>query len=302
MKFDFIGKKNYWFILSAVVIIAGIIALFIKGMSYGIEFKGGVLFDLKLKKSASVGDVREVMSGLGLGESIIQSAGEKQILIRTIPLSKEEQDKVIKAIDEKFGIAEVRDIQSVSPAWGREITKSALTALILAIVGILIYVSIRFEFKMAVSAVIALIHDLLVVVGVYSISGREVTPATVAAVLTILGYSLYDTIVIFHRIMENSKKIGRCTYSQMVNDSINQVFMRSINTSLTSIIPVACLLFFGGETLKDFAFALFIGLASGTYSSIFIASPILAMWKETEPYYRNLRKKYGKINPAKGVG
>jgi preprotein translocase SecF subunit len=298
MKFDFVGRKNYWFALSTFIIVAGIVALFVKGLSYGIEFKGGVLFDLKLKKSVSTGGVRKILSPLGLKDSIIQPAGERQILVRTVPLDKKKQDEVIKAIDKEFGIEEVRDIQSVSPAWGREITKAALTALILSVVGILIYVSLRFEFKMAVSAIIALIHDLLVVVGVYALFGREVTPATVAAVLTILGYSLYDTIVIFHRIMENSKNIGRRTYSKMVNDSINQVLMRSINTSLTSILPVASLLFFGGATLKDFAFALFVGLISGAYSSIFIASPVLSLLKETEPYYRNLKKKYGKMNAA----
>lgn len=298
MKFDFIGKKNYWFLLSALIILAGIVALFVRGLSYGIEFKGGVLFDLKLKTNASAGDVRKAISPLGLADSIIQPAGDKQVLVRTVPLDKKKQDQVIKAIDGKFGIEEVRDIQSVSPAWGREITKAALTALILSLIGILIYVSLRFEFKMAVSAIIALVHDLLVVVGVYALFGREVTPATVAAVLTILGYSLYDTIVIFHRIMENSKSIGKRTYSKMVNNSINQVLMRSVNTSLTSILPVASLLFFGGATLKDFAFALFVGLISGAYSSIFVASPILSLLKETEPYYRNLKKKYGKINTA----
>jgi preprotein translocase SecF subunit len=298
VKFDFIGKKNYWFLLSALIILAGIVALFVRGLSYGIEFKGGVLFDLKLKTNASAGDVRKAISPLGLADSIIQPAGDKQVLVRTVPLDKKKQDQVIKAIDGKFGIEEVRDIQSVSPAWGREITKAALTALILSLIGILIYVSLRFEFKMAVSAIIALVHDLLVVVGVYALFGREVTPATVAAVLTILGYSLYDTIVIFHRIMENSKSIGKRTYSKMVNNSINQVLMRSVNTSLTSILPVASLLFFGGATLKDFAFALFVGLISGAYSSIFVASPILSLLKETEPYYRNLKKKYGKINTA----
>lgn len=295
MNFDFIGKKHYWFIFSALIIVAGLAAFFLKGFSYGIEFRGGVLFDVAVERPVAVESVREVLKPLGLSESIIQLTESREVLIRTLPLGKSEQVKVVDAIREKFGVEEIRSIQSVSPAWGRQITRAAVIALLLSLVGILIYVSFRFEFKMAVSAIIALLHDLLIVAGVYALSGRELTPVTVAAVLTILGYSLYDTIVIFHRIMENSRNLAKTTYSRMANNSINQVLMRSINTSLTSTLPVFCLLLFGGETLKDFAFALVVGLISSAYSSIFIASPILSMWKDTEPFYRNLRKKYGNM-------
>jgi SecD/SecF fusion protein len=296
MKFDFVGRKHYWFIFSALIIVTGLTAFFIKGFSYGIEFRGGVLFDVTVEKPVTVESVRATLKPLGLAESIIQLAGGREVLIRTLPLDRDEQAKVVDVLKEEFGIEEIRSIQSVSPAWGRQITRAAVIALLLSLVGILVYVSFRFEFKMAVSAIVALLHDLLIVAGVYALAGRELTPATVAAVLTILGYSLYDTIVIFHRIMENSKNLAKTTYSQMVNSSINQVLMRSINTSLTSTLPVFCLLLFGGETLKDFAFALVVGLISSTYSSIFIASPVLSMWKETEPFYRNLRRKYANIN------
>ncbi len=296
MKFEFVEKKHYWFILSGLIILAGLAAFFIKGFSYGIEFQGGVLFDVTVEKPVTVEAVRQAIKPLGLAESIIQLTGSRGVLIRTLPLDKNKQAKVVDVLNEEFGIEEIRSIQSVSPAWGRQITRAAVIALLLSLVGILVYVSFRFEFKMAVSAIGALLHDLLIVAGVYALSGRELTPATVAAVLTILGYSLYDTIVIFHRIMENSKNLAKTTYSRMVNNSINQVFMRSINTSLTSTLPVLCLLLFGGETLKDFAFALVVGLISSTYSSIFIASPVLSMWKETEPFYRNLRRKYANIS------
>ncbi len=295
MKFDFIGRKNYWFILSGVVILAGLISLFSRGMNYGLEFKGGVFFDLAFQKEVRIDEVRKSLDELNLGSSVIQMVTKKEVLVRTRPLSKDEQKKVVENLKSDLGQLEIRDLRNVSASWGREITRASITALLLSLVGILFYVSFKFEFKMAVSAILALIHDLLVVVGVYSIAGKEVTPATVAAVLTILGYSLYDTIVIFHRIQENTKSIGRRTYGMMVNDSINQVLVRSINTSLTSILPVISILIFGGETLKDFAFALFVGLISGAYSSIFTASPFLVILKETEPLYKNLKKKYGKI-------
>lgn len=296
MRFDFIGRKSYWFILSGVVILAGMISVVIQGLSYSLEFKGGVFFDLTFNKEVRIEEVRRSLEELNLGSSVIQMVSKKEVLIRTRPLSKDEQRKVVDNLKNDLGELEIRDLRNVSASWGKEITRASVAALLLSLAGILIYVSLKFEFKMAISAISALIHDLLVLVGVYSIAGKEVSPATVAAILTILGYSLYDTIVLFHRIQENTKAIGRRTYGMMVNDSINQVLVRSINTSLTSILPVVSILIFGGETLKDFAFALFVGLVSGTYSSIFTASPILVILKETEPLYRNLKKKYGKIS------
>jgi SecD/SecF fusion protein len=212
-------------------------------------------------------------------------------LIKSKNLSKETQKNVLGVFESNFGIKEVRYIQSVGPGWGVHVTRAAITALILSLGSLLIYISIRFEYKMAVSAIIALFHDILITIGIYALVGKEVTPNTIAALLTILGYSLYDTIVVFHRILENSTRIGKRTYSVMVNDSINQVLVRSLNTTFTTLLPVIALLSFGGETLKDFAFALFVGVASGAYSSIFTASPILAVWKEKEPKYKSLRKR-----------
>ncbi len=296
MNFDFIGRKKIWFSISGVIIAAGVIAFFFKGMNFGIEFKGGTIFDFKLKREISVGEARRVMRQFNLEKSIIQLVGKREILIRTPSLSREKQVLIRKVFNQEVGIEEIKYIQNVGPGWGAQITRAASLALIISLVSILVYISFRFEFKMAVTAIVALFHDLLITIGIYALVGREVTPSTVAAILTILGYSLYDTIVVFHRIRENAKQLGKRTYSMMVNDSINQVLMRSINTSLTTLLPVVSLLLIGGETLKDFAFALFVGLISGAYSSIFTASPLLALWKETEPYYKSLKKKYGKIN------
>ncbi|HZL04252.1 MAG TPA: protein translocase subunit SecF, partial [Coriobacteriia bacterium] len=184
------------------------------------------------------------------------------------------------------------NVTTIGAGWGANVTRAAVIALIVSLIGVLIYVSIRFEYKMSVTAIIALVHDALVVLGIYIIAGREVTPNTIAALLTILGYSLYDTIVVFHRIRENTSNVGKRSFMEMANDSINQVFVRWVNTAMTQIIPVVCLLLFGGETLRDFAFAMTFGLISSAYSSVFLASPLYAVWKEREPRYQALKKKY----------
>jgi len=302
-NFDFIGKRYWWFGLSGLVIAAGLIALLTRGLAFGIDFKGGTVMDLALVKPASVQDVRTVLQKQGLGDSQVQVAGVasisqqgKEVLIRTRQLTPAQQIKVRQAIDKAYGINQREtQTQTVGPGWGENVTRGAVLALVASLLAIVIYISLRFEWKMAFAAVGALAHDLAITVGVYALVGREVTPNTIAAILTILGYSLYDTIVVFHRVKQNSDRMGKRTYSMMANDSINQVFMRWLNTSLIQLIPVASLLVFGGDTLKDFAFALLVGLLSGAYSSIFFASPVLCMLKETEPRFRTLRKKYGNM-------
>lgn len=291
---DFVGRRYIWFILSGIIIAIAIAGLFVNGLSFGIEFQGGTLFDVKYKHTITVADVRNDLVALNLADSVIQSVGNnnKEILVRTGELSVSEQEKVQSTLRAK-GAADL-SIQSVGPTWGQQLTRGTLVALLLSLVVVLGFVSLRFEFKMGTSAVIALAHDVIIALGLYSLIGREVTTSTIAAFLTILGYSMYDSIVVFDRIRENSAGLKKQTYIEMVNSSINQVLRRSINTSMTSVIPVATLFFIGGETLRDFAFALMVGLISGAYSSIFIASPILAIWKETEPKYRALRKKLSK--------
>lgn len=302
-NFDFIGRRYWWFTVSAFVIAAGLAAIAIRGINFGIDFKGGTVMDLVLNKPASVQDVRGILDKLGLANSSVQVVGVtsiqakgKEVLIRTRQLDPTEQAKVGAAIAKAYRLDEAKSsIQTVGPGWGENVTRGALLALGASLLAILIYISMRFEWKMAFSAIAALAHDLMLTVGIYALVGREVTPNTIAAILTILGYSLYDTIVVFHRVNQNSDRMGKRTYSMMANDSINQVLMRWINTSLIQLIPVASLLVFGGDTLKDFAFALFVGLMSGAYSSVFFASPVLCMLKETEPRFRMLRKKYGNM-------
>jgi preprotein translocase subunit SecF len=190
-------------------------------------------------------------------------------------------------------MVELLGVSDVGPGWGGQVSRQALIAVLVFILAIMVYISIRFEFKMAVTAIIEITHDLIITIGVFALSGREVTPATVIAVLTILGYSLYDTIVVFDRIKENADLLtrqSRKTYSDVVNDSVNQVLARSINTSLTTLIPIVSILIFGGATLQAFAFPLFIGVFAGTYSSIILAPPILSIWKETEPKYKAYRE------------
>lgn len=297
MKFDFIGRTKIWLIFSATVILIGLIALFVRGLNFSIEFVGGTSFNVRFTKKTTVPEIREVLKELKLGNIIVQPIGEEGTLIRTKSLTQEEQAEVIKKLDRKFGVKD-SEIKMVGPGWGEYLTNRALLALGIALVGLLIYITLRFEFKMAVAAVLALVHDILITVGIYALVGREVNPNTIAALLTILGYSLYDTIVVFHRIKENTTKIVKQTYGQVVNTSINQILMRSVNTSLTTLLPIVAILLIGGETLKDFAFALMVGIISGTYSTIFLASPVLTLWKETEPYYRSLKLRYGRRKTA----
>lgn len=302
-NFDVVGRRYWWFAISAIFILVGVVALFVRGINLGIDFRGGTVMDLTLKKAVSVRDMRNTLKTQGLGDSSVQVAGVasigskgKEVLIRTRQLKPAEQIKLRAALDKAYGVDQkASSTQTVGPGWGENVTRGALLALGVSLFTILIYISMRFEWKMAFAAILALVHDGALTVGIYALMGREVTPNTIAALLTILGYSLYDTIVIFHRVKQNSDRMGKRTYSMMANDSVNQVFMRWVNTSLIQLIPVISLLFFGGDTLKDFAFALLVGLVSGAYSSIFFATPVLSMLKETEPRFRTLRKKYGNL-------
>jgi len=306
-NFDFIGKRNIWFAITGVLISLSIIGIMLIGFNYSIDFKGGSASTVIFKQKASVKEVRTVLSAHGLGDSKIQpiekratvgvgaeeSSKGSQMLIRTRALSSDEETKLFKDLNDKIGIAD-RQTKIVDASWGSHVTERAIYALIVAILGLLVFITVRYEFKMSVAAILALAHDIIITAGIYALMGREVNPNMIAALLTILGFSLYDTIIIFHRIKENSKSIVRTTYSAMANRSINQVFIRSINTSLTTLLPITAILLFGGETLKDFAFAMFVGTLVGTYSSIFFASPIFVTWKEMEPYYKSLKNKYGK--------
>ncbi len=309
VKFRLVGesafkKPNvYWFAFSATLIVLSIVALITMGLNLGIEFKGGYLVKLQLDQPANVEDVRGMLNqhaGEGLNNTIVQTAEDGHVLTLRMPFiddatTRNNTINNVKAeLDQKYGITETMQEEQVGSEWGQEVSRKALIALGVFVVLIILFITFRLEFKMAIAGIIALIHDTFISVGIYALTGRQVTPVTVIAFLTILGYSLYDTIVVFDRVEENSNllsKTGRVAYADIVNESVNQTLMRSIGTTLTTLLPIVTILIFGGDTLKDFAFALFLGVFLGAYSSVFLASPLLAVWKEREPRYTAVRDK-----------
>ncbi len=294
MHIDFMGKKYLWFAISGLIILVGMVSLLTRGLNLSIDFKSGSRLVVSFSKATSVDEVRGATQKAGYGDAVVQTIGEGRYQITLPSLTPEEETTVIANLGSSIGVAD-KSWQSVGPTFGRQVVNSMLEAIIISWLLMIAYVSFRFEYKYAVATIVALMHDLLITVGVYSVVGREVTTATVAAVLTILGYSLYDTIIVFDRVRENAPRARRGAYAAMVNESIWEVMARSIITTLLTLMPVVCLLLFGGETLKDFAFALLVGILSGAYSSIFVAAPLLTLWKEREPRYK------AKGTPAKGA-
>jgi preprotein translocase SecF subunit len=283
---NFVGYRKWWYMLSGVVIVAGMISFGVRGLNMGIDFKGGNLFEIEFEKTLTVHDIRSSLEKVGFGDVIIQQVSTADhYVIKTGILTKEEKAEVKDEL-QQLGVKKFLRDESVTPKFGQKLTWDAVKALGVSLVAILIYITIRFEFRIAVAAIIELIHDTLVFIGIYSISFREVTTSTVAAYLTILGYSLMDSIVIFDRIRENKNVLRKLPFEEVVNSSINQTLARSINTTLATLIPVICLLVIGGDTLKDFAFALTIGILSGAYSSIFNGSQIIVSWNRVSPKYK----------------
>jgi SecD/SecF fusion protein len=301
------GHKKWWFMISVIIIAAGLISLFargggnpVKGLNYGLEFKEGTRISVAFEKQPSLAEVRQTMAAAGYADAQLQEtpnvsgSNQRGFQIQTIVLSTTQQDELKQALNDAYTIAttngsEIFTLETVGATFGRQVVSSSLKAVAIALLLILIYVTFRFQWKFAIGAITAEVHDLLIVVGIYSLTGREVTTATIAAVLTILGYSLYDTVIVYDRIRENQPKLSRMPYGDMVNVSIWETLTRSINTTMIVLLPVICLLLFGGATLKDFAFALLVGILSGAYSSIFVASPILTVLKEREPQNRKLK-------------
>jgi preprotein translocase subunit SecF len=318
---DFIGRWKLWFSLSAVVILIGLAGLFGRGLNLGIDFEGGVSWEVPAH-GASVADVRSAVEGAGLQDPNVQSLGNSSgTVIRvqaeetggTVKEKKKFKEKVDAALAEVTGSkVSAISFNEVGPSWGSEVSSKAFRALVVFLVLVSLYIAVRFEWKMAAGTLAALLHDIFVTVGVYAVFGLPVTPATVIAFLTILGYSIYDGIVVFDRVDENAKRLsstGATTYSEMVNRSMNEVLMRTLNTSITALLPILSLLvigsfILGATSLEEFATALFIGLLSGAYSSIFIASPALALLKEREPKWVAVRRRIegrgGLAGPAKG--
>ena len=299
---DFIGKRKIWYSVSGLLILASALTLFTQGLHLGIEFKGGSSFTVTSVK-ASVQTAESALADAGItSQTIIQKVGNDKIRIQTDALTAAEQTAVESSLSSKFNVSvDSIDSQIIGPSWGEEITRKALYGLFGFLIVVMLYLAMAFESKMAIAAIISVVHDVFITVGIYALVGFEVTPATVIGFLTILGYSLYDTVVVFDKVRENTKGIaasGKSTYSQAANLAVNQTLVRSFNTSLIALLPVGSILFvgaglLGAGTLKDLSLALFIGLATGTYSSIFIATPILAVLREREPAMQALAKRVG---------
>ncbi len=302
-EFDVISGRNRWFIVSAVVIAASLLSLLVFGLDLSVDFTGGTIVEAPNESGVDVGEIRDELGTIGLEDARIQllEGEEVRIRVQTEALDPEAQDELTRVVADLAGVTfDDTEVDAVGPTFGEEITRKALWALFWFLVVVVLFISWRFEWKMAVAALAALFHDLIITFGIYSLLQFEVTPATIIAILTILGYSLYDTVVVFDKITENVNELAtKFTFAEIANLSMNQVLMRSINTSLTSLLPIGSLLFvgsylLGATTLREFALALFIGVAVGTYSSIFVATPVLTVLKEREPQWARMERRAGR--------
>jgi SecD/SecF fusion protein len=300
--FDFMGASRWFFTLSGCILLIGALALATKQLNLGIDFKSGTRVEVALVQKTNEEGVREALEGAGINGGEVQresnpGLGNNVFLIQSKTLKPSQINSMQKRLEKEFGIsADGFNSTSVGPTFGTTVANSARNALIFSLLIICAYIAFRFDPKFAVPVLIALFHDILITAGIYALTGREVTSGTVAAFLTILGYSLYDTIIVFDRIRENMPRMPRAAFSQIVNRSMSEVLTRSLATSFTTLLAVVSLLIFGGATLQDFAFAMMVGIASGTYSSIFIASPVLTAWKEREPGFIRRRERIAAID------
>lgn len=290
-RIDYMGKAKWFFSASGLILLACALAMSINGINFGMDFEGGTRITQSLERPATVEQVRNTVAPFGLADARITTLDNEQlgpnvIQISTGDLPEGTVDQVTRALEQQYGQTEAPDVEEIGASFGQTVARSALIAIVASLFVISVYLALRFEWKSAVPVLIAVAHDILIVAGVYALVGREVTTSTVAALLTILGYSLYDTIIVFDRIRENVPRMPSASFAQIVNRSLSEVIVRSLATSFSTLLPVLALLLFGGETLQDFAFAMLIGIASGTYSSIFIGTPILVHWKEREPNFR----------------
>ncbi len=296
---NIVSRQKMWYLISGIILVVSAAAVAIRGLNFSVEFKGGSVFQFPAKTTANA--ISRVISNAGGGSSSAQYLGgpkDWQVTVGQLPTGVAE--KVQAALQAAFHVsASAMNVEFVGPSWGSSITTKAVEALIIFLIVIVIYLTVAFEWKMAVAAFVALMHDILITVGVYALVGFSVSPTSVIGLLTILGYSLYDTVVVFDKVRENTAGLvtsERSTYSDAANLALNQTLVRSINTSLTALIPVASILFIGGTllgtgTLNDLSLVLFVGMLSGTYSSLCIATPVLADLKEREPVMRKLRER-----------
>ncbi len=301
-EFDFVRNRRRFFTISAVLIGVSLLSLVVRGLDGSVDFTGGTIVEAPNESAADVGEYRDELASIGQEGARVQIRTERDgrevVVVQTEALSVADRDELVGTIA-AVALVDVNDtiINAVGPTFGSEITRRAIEALVIFLVVVALFITWQFEWKMALAALAALFHDLVITGGIYSIIGFEVTPATVIAILTILGYSLYDTVVVFDKITENVHELGsKHTFTEITNLSMNQVLMRSLNTSATSLVPIGSLLLIGSyllgaATLREFALALFIGIAAGTYSSIFIATPLLTEWKEREPEWTRMQRR-----------
>jgi preprotein translocase subunit SecF len=299
-SFNFIGNRKRWYAISLLLVALSIGTLLTQGLKLGIEFQGGSSYTVT-KTNGTIEEARTAVQSAGVtSEVIVQEVGTDKIRVQTGSLSVAQSNAVQDSLATKFGVTvESIDTQIVGPSWGKEISRKALYGLFAFLIAVMLYLAMAFEPKMAISAIVAVVHDVVITVGIYALVGFDVTPASVIGFLTILGYSLYDTVVVFDKIRENTRSItstGKITFSQATNLAVNQTLVRSFNTSLIALLPVGSILFvgaglLGAGTLKDLSLALFIGLTIGTYSSIFIAPQVLSGLREREPAMIALRRR-----------
>ena len=294
LKMDYIGRRNVWFAISGAVVLISIGAIAVKGLNLGIDFKGGTQISFRTSAPVSLEEIRAETAEIGESSAVIQGRGRvtdgnyQNFQIRTETLTPADNQRLEAGLEEAVG-ATAFGAKNVSESFGRQIAKSAVLAIIVSLLLIVGYLSVRFQWKFAVPVLVSLAHDVVITIGIYALLGREVTTATVAAVLTVLGYSIYDTIIIFDRIRENIPLMKRSSFRVLANVSLWETIPRSLATTFITLVPIMSLLLFGGDTLKDFAFALLVGIGSGAYSSIFVAAPLLAVLKEREPEYAQRR-------------
>lgn len=298
-RIDFVGHRRRWMYISTTLLVVSVVTAAVFGLNLGLEFTGGVQVQSDNRSGVDVGELESALVDLGVVDYRIQEVDDGgSVRVQTGPISPATEDRMVAVLAGLVG-APPEDVnrQAVGPTFGALVARRALWALGVFLGAVVIFISIRLQWKMALSGIVALLHDLMITVGIYAITRFEVTPATVVAALTVLGYSLYDTVVVFDRVRELEGDYGDVlTYSEIVNRSMNMVLARSINTSLTSLIPVGSILFvgslvLGAAALRDFSLALFVGIAAGTYSSIFVASPLLALWREREVGWKDQRRR-----------
>jgi preprotein translocase subunit SecF len=302
---DFIGTRRRWYLASAVLILICVLSFVFRGFNKGVEFSGGSRFQITTQGSSiTTGEVSTVFENAGhppqSAPQVVGSGSTRQIVVDTAALNPTQQNELVAALKKDLKLkSDAINPESFGTQWGHDTTIKALEGLIVFLIAVSIYISLRFQWRMAVGGMLALLHDLVVAAGIYSLVGFEVTPSTIVGLLTILGFSLYDTVVVYDKVAENAKDIlagSRITYSEAANTAVNQTLMRSINTSLIALLPVAGLLFVGAGilgvgTIKDLALILFVGLASGAYSSLFLATPIVVDLTERDPQYKALTKR-----------